>query len=56
MYAINCDKIKRELSWKRQYAFEEGLSLTVKWYIGNQEWVNRVASGENKKWIERIMS
>jgi dTDP-glucose 4,6-dehydratase len=29
-YAINCDKIKRELSWKQQYDFEEGLNLTIR--------------------------
>ena len=52
-YAINCDKIKRELGWKQQYNFEEGLEMTIKWYMNNQDWVNRVRSGEYRQWIEK---
>lgn len=51
-YAINCDKIKKELDWGRQFDFEEGLDSTIKWYINNQVWVDRVRSGEYKKWTE----
>jgi len=52
-YAINCDKIKKELDWGRQFDFEEGLDSTIKWYIDNQAWVDRVRSGEYRKWIEK---
>jgi dTDP-glucose 4,6-dehydratase len=52
-YAINCDKIKKELRWKQQYNFEEGLEMTIKWYMNNQDWVNRVRSGEYRQWIEK---
>ena len=52
-YAINCDKIKNELGWRQQCNFEKGLDLTIKWYIDNQGWVNRVRSGEYKKWKEK---
>ncbi len=52
-YAINCDKIKKELNWQQSVSFEEGLSLTVDWYLKNQEWVKSVKSGEYKKWIEK---
>jgi len=48
-YAINCDKIKNELGWQRQFDFKEGLDSTIKWYIDNQEWVDRVRSGEYRK-------
>ncbi len=27
-YAINCDKLKNELGWKRRVDFEEGLERT----------------------------
>lgn len=33
-YAINCDKIKRELGFKQSVTFEEGLRRTVRWYVG----------------------
>jgi dTDP-glucose 4,6-dehydratase len=52
-YAINCDKIKRELEWKQQNDFEKGLDSTIKWYMNHQDWVNRVRSGEYRKWMER---
>jgi dTDP-glucose 4,6-dehydratase len=52
-YAINCDKIKNELEWKQQNDFEKGLDSTIKWYINNQDWVDRVRSGEYRKWIEK---
>src|SRR5512143_1014162 len=52
-YAINCDKIKRELGWKQRHRFEDGLRQTVNWYLRNSEWVDGVRSGEYAKWIEK---
>ena len=52
-YAINCDKIKQELGWKQKFDFEKGLDMTIKWYINNQDWVDRVRSGEYRKWMEK---
>jgi len=55
-YAINCDKIKKELDWNRQFNFEEGLDTTIKWYMNHQDWVDRVRSGEYRKWLEKNYS
>ncbi len=52
-YAINCDKIKQRLSWRQKFDFEEGLSLTIKWYMDNKSLVDRVKSGEHRKWMEK---
>ncbi len=52
-YAINCDKIKKELGWSRRFNFEEGLDITIKWYMNNTEWVASVKSGEYKTWLEK---
>jgi dTDP-glucose 4,6-dehydratase len=52
-YAINCDKIKRALGWRQKFGFEEGLDLTIKWYMDNKSWVDRVRSGEYRKWMEK---
>ncbi len=52
-YAINCDKIKKELGWKQSVTFEEGLNKTVKWFFENTEWIESVKSGDYKKWIEK---
>lgn len=52
-YAINCDKIKNELKWARRMDFDRGLDATIAWYLTNREWVERVKSGEYRKWIAK---
>ncbi len=52
-YAINCDKIKKELGWMQGHDFAAGLKDTVAWYLKNAEWVAAVRSGEYAKWIEK---
>ncbi len=52
-YAINCDKIKKELGWKQRHDFDAGLRDTIAWYLANTEWVNRIRSGEYTKWIDK---
>ncbi len=52
-YAINCDKIKQELGWKQKVNIEEGLEMTIKWYMNNPKWVDRVKSGEYMPWIKK---
>jgi dTDP-glucose 4,6-dehydratase len=52
-YAIDCSKIKKELGWKQSVSFKKGLVKTVRWYLGNQGWVDRVVSGEYKTWVEK---
>lgn len=52
-YAINCDKVKKKLSWKPRHKFEQGLKKTIKWYIKNRSWVENIKSGEYKKWMRK---
>ena len=52
-YAVNCDKIKKELQWRPDTDFPEGLRQTVQWYIDNPGWVEHVRSGEYKKWLNQ---
>ena len=52
-YAINADKIQRELGWKPQHGFEEGLADTVDWYLDQRAWVDTIRSGDYRKWIEK---
>lgn len=37
-YAINCDKIERELGWSPAQSIEQGMRATVKWYLDNRDW------------------
>lgn len=48
-YAIDSNKIEKELGWKRKYTFEEGIKTTIEWYINNQDWIENIKSGEYKK-------
>ncbi|MDR2135786.1 MAG: dTDP-glucose 4,6-dehydratase [Treponema sp.] len=51
-YAIDCSKIKKELGWKLETSFEEGLNNTVDWYMANTTWIDRIRSGEYRYWVE----
>jgi dTDP-glucose 4,6-dehydratase len=55
-YAINCDKIKRELGWSQAHDFQKGLRATLSWYLRNTAWINGVRSGEYQTWVERNYS
>ncbi|NCH87905.1 dTDP-glucose 4,6-dehydratase [Cronobacter dublinensis] len=52
-YAIDADKISRELAWQPQETFESGIRKTVQWYLDNTQWVENVKSGAYKSWIEQ---
>ncbi len=51
-YAIDASKISKELGWKPSVTFEEGLSLTIDWYLANTEWLKNVTSGEYQHYYE----
>ena len=45
-YAIDSNKINRELGWRPTVTFQEGLSKTIDWYFENDSWLKNVTSGE----------
>jgi len=51
-YAIDATKLEKELGWKPAETFESGIRKTVMWYLGNQDWVEHVLSGEYQNWLE----
>jgi len=44
-YAIDASKIGRELGWRPRHTFEAGLRDTVRWFLDNRSWWERVMSG-----------
>jgi dTDP-glucose 4,6-dehydratase len=52
-YAIDARKLERELGWKPAETFETGIRKTVRWYLDNQAWVQRVQSGAYRDWVDR---
>lgn len=53
-YAIDSRKLQRELGWEPSLQFEEGIEKTVRWYLDNQEWMDRITSGEYEKYYESM--
>jgi dTDP-glucose 4,6-dehydratase len=52
-YAIDCAKADRELDWRPQIPFEEGLRQTIEWYLKNAKWVGRIKTGDYLNYYER---
>ena len=45
-YAISNNKITSQLDWQPSVTFEEGIKLTIDWYLNNQDWIKSI---EKKK-------
>jgi len=52
-YALNTDKIRKELSWKPQTDFESGIVETVEWYRQNFKWLDKKV-GYLKNYWQRV--
>lgn len=52
-YAIDCTKAERALDWKRAVTFEQGLKLTVDWYLKNEPWWREVKSGNYRDFYRK---
>jgi len=52
-YAIDASKINRELGYEPSVTFEQGLSITIDWFLNNEDWLNNVTSGDYQKYYEK---
>jgi dTDP-glucose 4,6-dehydratase len=52
-YALNADKIRKELGWKPETSFDDALSKTVAWYTGNSQWWGKIKSGAFRDYYEK---
>lgn len=55
-YAIDASKINKELGWKPSVTFEEGLNLTIDWYLDNESWLQSVTSGDYQLYYQKQYS
>jgi dTDP-glucose 4,6-dehydratase len=53
-YAIDASKIKNELGWEPTVMFNEGIQMTVQWYLDNKEWLEKVKSGEYSNYYRKM--
>lgn len=51
-YAIDCSKAEKELGWKPEISFRDGLDETIAWYQTNTDWIDRIKSGAYLKYYE----
>ena len=53
-YAIDASKLENELGWKPSVSFEQGLGLTIDWYLQNSEWLQHVTSGDYTRYYDTM--
>lgn len=53
-YAIDPAKIHCELGWLPQTSFAEGIKKTIKWYLDNEDWWQRIISGEYQNYYMKM--
>ncbi|MBR2528401.1 MAG: dTDP-glucose 4,6-dehydratase [Blautia sp.] len=53
-YAIDPSKIHAELGWLPKTKFEDGIRLTIKWYLEHRDWWETIISGEYQNYYERM--
>ena len=53
-YAMDISKISKELSWQPSHDLSEGLEKTVRWYLANLDWVEKIKDRPSYKgWIDK---
>lgn len=53
-YGIDPEKIKNELGWYPETPFDKGIKLTIDWYLGHKDWMERVTSGAYQDYYEKM--
>ena len=53
-YAIDATKINKELGWAPSVTFEEGLAITIDWYLSNAKWLKNVTSGTYQEYYDNM--
>ena len=51
-YLLNSAKIHRELGWKPEIPFEQGMRQTIQWYVENREWWEKIQRNTDKEVVQ----
>lgn len=51
-YALTSEKLEKETGWSPQMDFDRGLAFTVDWYRQNRPWIDRIRTGEYRRFYE----
>ncbi|MCM2272150.1 MAG: dTDP-glucose 4,6-dehydratase [candidate division Zixibacteria bacterium] len=52
-YAIDASRIQKELGWRPEHSFEQGIRETVQWYLDHADWLESCISGEYLQYYAR---
>ena len=47
-------KLNKNLNWKPEANFEQGIDLTVRWYLDNIKWMKDITSGNYQTYYEKM--
>lgn len=53
-YAIDPTKIKNDLGWEPTTLFDEGIKMTIRWYLDNKPWWENIISGEYQNYYKKM--
>lgn len=53
-YAIDPTKIGKDLGWKPEIKFEDGIKITIEWYLANMKWMEDIMTGEYEKYYAEM--
>ena len=53
-YAIDPSKIHNELGWLPETPFEEGIKITIQWYLDNRKWWENIIKGDYQDYYEKM--
>lgn len=51
-YLLDSAKIARELGWKPEIPFEQGMQQTIQWYVENREWWEKIQQNADKEVVQ----
>lgn len=53
-YAIAPDKIKKDIGWYPETKFEDGIRLTIQWYLEHEQWMENITSGQYQDYYKEM--
>lgn len=53
-YAIDPSKIHRELGWLPETKFQDGIQMTIQWYLDHKDWWENIVSGEYQNYYRKM--
>ena len=53
-YAIDPTKIHNDLGWLPETKFDDGIRMTIQWYLDNEDWWQKIISGEYQQYYEQM--